>query len=89
MILIAVLVFCFTVLFFFVLMRKRKLELNNRVCIVVLGDVGRSPRMQNHALSFAKAGFHVDLVGFGGEVLHEISSLIHFNIIVLICFYHL
>ncbi|XP_020902415.2 chitobiosyldiphosphodolichol beta-mannosyltransferase [Exaiptasia diaphana] len=40
-----------------------------RVSVVVLGDVGRSPRMQNHALSFAKAGFHVDLVGFGGSRL--------------------
>jgi len=27
-----------------------------RVAILVLGDVGRSPRMQNHAVSFAKAG---------------------------------
>ncbi|XP_032699697.1 chitobiosyldiphosphodolichol beta-mannosyltransferase [Lontra canadensis] len=34
------------------------------VIIVVLGDVGRSPRMQYHALSFAKSGFSVTLLGF-------------------------
>lgn len=26
----------------------------NRVCVVVLGDIGRSPRMQYHALSLAR-----------------------------------
>ena len=36
------------------------------ICIVVLGDVGRSPRMQYHALSFVKTGFSVDIVGYGG-----------------------
>ena len=40
-----------------------------RVAIVlVLGDVGRSPRMQYHALSLARAGTHrVFLVGYSGE----------------------
>ncbi|XP_046603493.1 chitobiosyldiphosphodolichol beta-mannosyltransferase-like [Neodiprion virginianus] len=37
------------------------------VCVVVLGDVGRSPRMQNHALSFAKEGYEVDVVGYAGS----------------------
>nr|XP_022317878.1 chitobiosyldiphosphodolichol beta-mannosyltransferase-like isoform X2 [Crassostrea virginica] len=37
------------------------------VCIVVLGDTGRSPRMQYHATSFATEGFDVDLVGYGGS----------------------
>uniref|UniRef100_A0A8C5LMP5 Chitobiosyldiphosphodolichol beta-mannosyltransferase n=1 Tax=Jaculus jaculus TaxID=51337 RepID=A0A8C5LMP5_JACJA len=32
--------------------------------VVVLGDVGRSPRMQYHALSLAKHGFAVTLLGF-------------------------
>ncbi|RUS72803.1 hypothetical protein EGW08_019440 [Elysia chlorotica] len=41
------------------------------VCIVVLGDVGRSPRMQYHALSFAKEGFRVYLVGYRGSQPHE------------------
>ena len=42
---------------------------DKRVCIVVLGDIGRSPRMQNHARSFADANFQVDIVGFAGSEL--------------------
>ena len=34
---------------------------------IVKGDVGRSPRMQHHALSLANEGFSVDLLGFGGS----------------------
>jgi hypothetical protein len=45
-----------------------------RVAILVLGDVGRSPRMQNHAVSFAKAGCQVDLIGFRGQFLVPHSS---------------
>lgn len=37
----------------------------NHVCVVVLGDIGRSPRMQYHALSLAQRGSCVDLVGYG------------------------
>jgi beta-1,4-mannosyltransferase len=37
------------------------------VCIVVLGDIGRSPRMQYHALSVAKNGGKVRLVGYVGR----------------------
>jgi beta-1,4-mannosyltransferase len=33
---------------------------------VVLGDVGRSPRMQYHALSLARKGYDVALVGYRG-----------------------
>jgi beta-1,4-mannosyltransferase len=38
-----------------------------RVQVVVLGDIGRSPRMQNHALSIAKHGGTVDLIGYQGD----------------------
>ncbi|XP_071442319.1 chitobiosyldiphosphodolichol beta-mannosyltransferase isoform X1 [Hetaerina americana] len=39
-----------------------------RCCfVVVLGDVGRSPRMQYHALSLAREGFNVDVVGYEGS----------------------
>ncbi|XP_076998001.1 chitobiosyldiphosphodolichol beta-mannosyltransferase [Tamandua tetradactyla] len=46
------------------------------VAVVVLGDVGRSPRMQYHALSLAKHGFFVTLLGFYnskpyGEILQS------------------
>jgi beta-1,4-mannosyltransferase len=40
--------------------------------VLVLGDVGRSPRMQYHALSLAStAGMHVDLIGYAGATPHE------------------
>lgn len=42
---------------------------NVTVQIVVLGDIGRSPRMQYHALSIAKHGGHVDLIGYHGKLL--------------------
>ncbi|XP_029365159.1 chitobiosyldiphosphodolichol beta-mannosyltransferase-like isoform X1 [Echeneis naucrates] len=38
-----------------------------RVCVLVLGDIGRSPRMQYHALSLSRSGFVVTFVGFSGE----------------------
>ncbi|TID22389.1 hypothetical protein E2P81_ATG11492 [Venturia nashicola] len=48
---------------------------NVTVQIVVLGDIGRSPRMQYHALSIAKHGGHVDLIGYNESDLHpEITS---------------
>ncbi|KAK8794693.1 hypothetical protein WA158_001674 [Blastocystis sp. Blastoise] len=37
------------------------------VTVLVLGDVGRSPRMQYHCLSLAKHGANVSLVGFTGK----------------------
>ena len=37
------------------------------VAILVLGDVGRSPRMMYHAESFAKLGFDTYLIGYRGE----------------------
>ena len=38
----------------------------SRIQILVLGDIGRSPRMQYHALSVAKHGAPVDLIGYQG-----------------------
>ncbi|CBJ28840.1 Chitobiosyldiphosphodolichol beta-mannosyltransferase, family GT33 [Ectocarpus siliculosus] len=37
------------------------------VVILVLGDVGRSPRMQYHAMSLASHGVRVTLIGYSGE----------------------
>jgi beta-1,4-mannosyltransferase len=42
-----------------------------RVAIVVLGDLGRSPRMLYHARALAAAGVDVDLVGHSGAPLQE------------------
>ena len=39
----------------------------NRVCVVVLGDIGRSPRMQYHVSSLLKVGYVVDVLGFSGS----------------------
>ncbi|KAL6546199.1 hypothetical protein OROMI_021920 [Orobanche minor] len=42
-----------------------------RAAVVVLGDFGRSPRMQYHALSLAnQAGLEVDIVAYGGSDPH-------------------
>ena len=38
------------------------------VQVLVLGDIGRSPRMQYHAISIAKHGGHVDLIGYTGQL---------------------
>ena len=42
-----------------------------RVSVVVLGDVGRSPRMQYHALSLASGPADVDVVGYPGSTPHR------------------
>ena len=42
-------------------------ERKKKVCIVVLGDIGRSPRMQYHGLSFAKEKYNVTFVGYSGS----------------------
>jgi len=42
------------------------LKVRNRVQIVVLGDIARSPRMRYHALSIANHGVAVDIVGYVG-----------------------
>ncbi|XP_051024059.1 chitobiosyldiphosphodolichol beta-mannosyltransferase [Acomys russatus] len=44
--------------------RGRQAARARHVVVVVLGDVGRSPRMQYHALSLAQSGFSVTLLGF-------------------------
>ena len=36
------------------------------VTILVVGDIGRSPRMQYHALSIAKHGGNVQMIGYQG-----------------------
>lgn len=49
--------------------------IKKRVCVVVLGDIGRSPRMQYHARSFINEGFDVDMIGYvESEPLKEITT---------------
>jgi len=42
-----------------------------RVGVVVLGDLGRSPRMQYHVLSLISHGFEVDMIGYEGTPLPD------------------
>lgn len=49
-------------------LRRRDGGTERRVCVLVLGDLGRSPRMQYHALSLSKHGYNVTFVGFLGKL---------------------
>jgi beta-1,4-mannosyltransferase len=49
--------------------RPRKSPAIRTVAVLVLGDVGRSPRMMYHAESFAKTGFETYVVGYEGEAI--------------------
>ena len=49
-----------------------------RTAVIVLGDLGRSPRMQYHAVSLAAAGAEVDLIGLeGAPVVPAVSGNPH------------
>jgi beta-1,4-mannosyltransferase len=44
---------------------------NYNAIVVTLGDIGRSPRMCYHALSLAKHGYNVELVGYSATKPHN------------------
>jgi beta-1,4-mannosyltransferase len=49
----------------------------NRCAVVVVGDVGRSPRMQYHALALANlAKMQVDLIGLKGNYHYTLYNLV-------------
>eukprot|EP00249_Psilotum_nudum_P019803 c27425_g1_i1 orf=361-1917(+) len=51
---------------------KKEMEKRRRAAVVVLGDLGRSPRMQYHALSLAdQAGLEVDVIAYAGNEPHS------------------
>ncbi|KAK7468495.1 mannosyltransferase [Stygiomarasmius scandens] len=52
---------------FFRLFKPRNEHSLRTVAVLVLGDIGRSPRMMYHAESFAENGFMTYLVGYGGS----------------------
>lgn len=59
------------------------------VCIIVLGDIGRSPRMQYHAKSLLQHNYNVDLIGYvETEPLKDITRDPHAKIHKLIEFPH-
>ncbi|KAF2198481.1 chitobiosyldiphosphodolichol beta-mannosyltransferase [Delitschia confertaspora ATCC 74209] len=47
-----------------------KAKQGKTVQVVVLGDIGRSPRMQYHAISIAKHGGSVQLIGYKESEIH-------------------
>ncbi|KXN89805.1 Chitobiosyldiphosphodolichol beta-mannosyltransferase [Leucoagaricus sp. SymC.cos] len=47
--------------------RPRSQHTLRSVAILVLGDIGRSPRTMYHAQSFAENDFKTDLIGYGGS----------------------
>jgi beta-1,4-mannosyltransferase len=55
------------------LMYRRQTARNSAV-VAVLGDIGRSPRMQNHICSLAQQGLQVDVIGYSGSA--PLSSLL-------------
>lgn len=57
------------------------------VCVLVVGDLGRSPRMQYHALSLAEAGHLVSLVGTAGSpVLAQLEAHARVRVVRLAAF---
>lgn len=59
-----------------------RLKVDASIQIVVLGDIGRSPRMQYHALSLAAHGAKVSIIGYAGSETHpEISKSRFINIV--------
>ena len=49
--------------------RGQESKIKARIQVLVLGDIGRSPRMQYHALRIADHGANVDLIGYNGNLL--------------------
>src|SRR5262249_36532116 len=51
-----------------------------RVSVVVMGDVGRSPRMQYHALALAASLAEVDVIGYAGSTMRPgVREQAHIN----------
>jgi len=54
--------------------RPRNQHTLRSVAVLVLGDIGRSPRMMYHAKSFAENDFETDLIGYGGMLSFQVVS---------------
>ena len=54
----------------FLILHARNSSNKKRVGVVVLGDVGRSPRMRQHCLSLAQEGFQVQYLAERGSAPH-------------------
>ena len=54
----------------FLILHSRNSQSKTKVGVIVLGDIGRSPRMKEHCLSLAKEGFEVDYIAEKGSEIH-------------------
>ena len=54
----------------FIILHSRNSQNKSRVGVIVLGDIGRSPRMKEHCLSLAKEGFYVYYIAEKGSAIH-------------------
>ena len=56
---------------------NKSIKSDASVTVLVLGDIGRSPRMQYHVASIAASGGHVSLIGYlESELLPEIRNIL-------------
>ena len=70
-------------------LKWREEDGKGRVAVIVLGDLGRSPRMQYHALSLCREGYDVEFVGYGGtKCIRVLSELLRWYTIIDNQWYH-
>ncbi|OCK79604.1 glycosyltransferase family 33 protein [Lepidopterella palustris CBS 459.81] len=63
---------------------RKSTKVEHSVQVVVLGDIGRSPRMQYHAISIAKHRGRVDLIGYRESEIHpDVLSNPRINIVAI------
>ena len=69
-------------------MASSKKPKKRRACVLVLGDIGRSPRMQYHAMSFSNTlEMEVDLLGSVLCLSHSSTKHTDLNDVHLLIFY--
>ncbi|KAK9381676.1 uncharacterized protein V2V93DRAFT_334099 [Kockiozyma suomiensis] len=59
-----VIYFFIPVVLYFMIPKDPEISPRKRAIVLVLGDIGRSPRMQYHTLSLVETGFIVDFCGY-------------------------
>jgi beta-1,4-mannosyltransferase len=81
---VLVLVLLFATFFVYALTRPRRAPRVRTAAVLVLGDVGRSPRMMYHAESLAKQSFETYVVGYdGARPIPSLLALPHVHFLYL------
>ena len=60
----------FIILVVLIILHSRNSRSKTKVGVIVLGDIGRSPRMMQHCISLSKEGFQVDYIAEKGSEIH-------------------